>query len=254
MNTFNNGDRVSYMCGDQWMNAIVQNKIDGEEKLGNLKIFPSNVDPLYKIKLDKDNKTVFQHASALQPEGSQKGNVGLGESSQQFGNIETFNEGEKVGFYYMGKCCCGTVKRGLQNKEQIEGAYFYASKKDPQYIMTCDDGSESIVSASCLKKKEQLEHEKQGTSIKQGSELGLGSQGAGLASSQGSGLESFGSQGQQQSGGGLLPGSQHGQDITTTTGLPLAGSQGGFVGSQHEAVTGSQEQQQQHAVKNVPVE
>jgi len=240
MNTFNNGDRVSYMCGDQWMNAIVQNKIDCEEKLGNLKIFPSNVDPLYKIKLDKDNKTVFQHASALQPEGSQKGNVGLGESSQQFGNIETFNEGEKVGFSYMGKCCCGTVKRGLQNKEQIEGVWFYASKKDPQYILTCDDGSECIVSASFLKKKEQLEHEKHGASIKQGSELGLGSQGAGL--------ESFGSQGQQQQqpGGGLLPGSQ--------TGLPLAGSQGPLVGSQHEAVTGSQEQQQQHAVKTVPVE
>jgi hypothetical protein len=223
MNAFNNGECVWWLCGGSWMQGTVMNKIDGEKQIGNLKIIASNLDPLYELKHEKDNKFILQHASCLQRKSgeasSQQLGAGFEASQQSFGQQQqVFNQGEKCGFSFEGKCCCGTVKKEVPEKEEKENYIIYNSKKDPYYMLECNDGSIFYVPTSILKKNEQLQHGQpcgKGTEVTSGVQSGLGSQ----------------------------------------TGEHLAGSQGqtGFVGSQQTGL-GSQQPLSQHDVKNVPIE
>jgi len=179
MNTYKCGDRVSYLCGGNWVYATVLQKLEGEECFGKWKLFPSNIDPQYKLKSEKENKTIFQHASGLQStENSQKESAGAGsELSQESGRFEAFNDGAKVCFSNMqGKCFCGTLKRKLNDKEEFDGVAFFASKKDPQYFIACNDESEWLVPASVLKTKESAQCDKHNQGLQQGAHPGLGSQ------------------------------------------------------------------------------
>jgi len=197
MNSFNKGERVSSLCGGTWVYSTIVEKLEGEEKIGNLNIWPSLVDPQYKLKCDKDGKMMIQHASMLQPtESSQKEPIAASSGlSEALGQFETFNHGDNVGFSFEDKHYCGVVKRLLNEKEEVDGIWFWASKKDPQYLIECENGSEWLVPVSALQKKEKLQRENLvGKGIQQGS--GFGSQtGVGFQSTESGFLGSQGTTG-----------------------------------------------------------
>jgi len=202
------------------MQATVMNKIDAEKHIGNLKIIPSTLDPLYELKHEKDNKPIIQSASALHRNKS--GEAG-GSQSQQLGQQQhTFSQGEKCGFAYSGQCCCGTVKNEVSEKEEIHGYLFCNSKKDPYYVFENNDGTVFYVPTSILKKNEQLQHTQSCKGVSSKGDISSG----------------------VQSGCG------------SQTGEHLGSSQGqtGLLGSQTQTGLGSQQPLSQHDVKNVPIE
>jgi len=235
MNAFNNGECVWFLCGGQWMEAKVTSKIDAEKHIGNLKIISSHLDPLYELKLEKENKCVIQAASALQRNKSgESGSQQLGSGAEHsVGQQQSmFNKGEKCGFSLGGgQCCCGTVKHQVPEKEELHGYLFYNSKKDPYYVVENNDGTIFYVPTSILKKDEQFQHTQTCTSQK----------GVSNKSDISSGIQS----------GGF--GSQTGEHLTGSQGLAGSQQQTG-LGSQHQTGLGSQQPLSQHDVKNVPIE